>query len=225
MGNGHSQQITPQQQGNQQQGPQGAVQQSGSNKNGKGGQSNQDLAKNIPPKLNINGTILAGGPLNAATITAVNEAAKKTPSQWRRYVAYENVVKVGGSLAWRCNNPGNLRDASTKIGTVTGAVGKFAAFATLAEGRAAQRALYLNKYGSMTVTAAINKLTPPSENDTAGYLKELEKAGVNLEGDVASQIDLLMTAVEAAEGLIVGTEVPRALDSTAGAGGSPGGVK
>ncbi len=104
-------------------------------------------------------------------------------------------------------------------------MGKFAAFATLAEGRAAQRALYLNKYGSMTVTAAINKLTPPSENDTDGYLKELEKAGVNLEGDVASQIDLLMTAVEAAEGLIVGTELPRALDSTAGAGGSPGGVK
>jgi hypothetical protein len=92
---------------------------------------------------------------------------------------------------------------------VHGASGMFAVFATMADGRAAQKSLYETKYGSMTVKAAITKLTPPSENDTEKYLKQLASAGVDLDKDVASQIDLLMSAVEANEGMIVGTEVPR----------------
>jgi hypothetical protein len=157
----------------------------------------------------ISGTIIAGGPLSESTTAAVNAAGAKTPSQWRRYIAYEKEVKVGGSLAWRANNPGNLRGASTKIGSVTGGVGTFAVFANLEDGRAAQRALYLDKYGSMSVTDAINKLTPPSENNTAKYLAELKNAGVDLDKDVKSQIDVLMPAVAANEGLIAGTIVPR----------------
>ena len=176
---------------------------------GGGNQFANAVAGTNTTKLTINGTILAGGPLSDNTVKAVNEAAKNTPSQWKRYVAYAQVVKVGGSLAWRANNPGNLRDASTKIGTVSGAVGSFAAFATLEEGRTAQRNLYLNTYGAMTVRNAINKLTPPSENNTAAYLSKLEKDGVDLDKDVASQIDALMAGVEANEGLISGTEVQR----------------
>ena len=160
-------------------------------------------------QLTISGTVIAGGPLSQSTIAAVNAAGAKTPSQWRRYIAYQGEVKVGGSLAWRANNPGNLRGASTKIGSVTGAVGTFAVFATLDDGRAAQRALYLDKYGDMHVRDAINKLTPPSENDTAKYLAELTNAGVDLDKDVKSQIDVLMPAVAANEGLIAGTIVPR----------------
>lgn len=160
-------------------------------------------------KLTIKGTTVAGGDLSNATILAVNDAAARTPAQWRRYIAYADVVKVGGSLAWRANNPGNLRDASTKIGTVSGAVGKFAVFATLDDGRAAQRALYLSKYGDMSVRDAINKLTPPSENDTTRYLNQLAAAGVRLDKTVKSQIDTLMTGVEANEGLIAGTVVRR----------------
>jgi hypothetical protein len=159
--------------------------------------------------LKINGLIAAGGPLSAQTISAVNKAADKTPAQWKRFVAYADVVKVGGSLAWRANNPGNLRDAGTKIATVTGAIGKFAVFATLADGHAAQRALYLNKYGDMLVKDAINKLTPPNENNTTKYLEELTKDGVDINKDVKSQIDTLMKAVEANEGLIAGIEVKR----------------
>jgi hypothetical protein len=159
--------------------------------------------------LSISGVVIAGPPLSDATIIAVNQAAKLTPPQWRRFVAYADQVKVGGSLAWRANNPGNLRDAGTKIGVVTGGVGKFAVFATLDAGRAAQKALYLNKYGDFTVKDAINKLTPPSENDTEKYLSQLTKAGVDISKDVKSQIDVLMVGVEASEGLIKGTNVPR----------------
>lgn len=158
----------------------------------------------------IPGTVVAGGPLNPATITAMNAAATKTAAQWRRYIAYADQVKVGGSLAWRANNPGNLRDASSKIGHVAGAVGTFAVFASLDDGRAAQRALYLNKYGASTVRDAVAKLTPPSENNTARYLGELQGAGVDLDKDVRSQIDVLMPAVAVSEGLIAGIIVPRA---------------
>src|SRR5262245_40808908 len=161
-------------------------------------------------KPTIPGTIIEGGALSDADVTAINEAAPKVPKQFRRYVAYAGVIKVGGSLAWRANNPGNLRDADTKIGTVHGAVGTFAVFASMEAGRAAQRALYLNKYGSMKVRDAIEKLTPPSENDTATYLKRLEQAGVDLDKDVKSQIDTLMSAVEANEGMITGVEIARA---------------
>jgi hypothetical protein len=160
-------------------------------------------------KLSISGVIVAGGPLSDATIITVNAAAAKTPSQFRRYIAYDKDVKVGGSLAWRANNPGNLRDAPTKIGSVPGAVGHFAVFASLDDGRAAQKDLYLNKYGAMKVRDAINKLTPPSENDTTKYLDDLKRAGTDLDKDVKSQIDLLMPAVAANEGLIPGTVISR----------------
>ena len=166
---------------------------------------------NSPPgvtkKLTCSGVIVAGGPLNDATIDLVNEAVKNESN--KRYIAYETLVKVGGSIAWRANNPGNLRDASTKIGSAPGGVGHFAVFATMADGRAAQKSLYLNTYGDWKVKDAINKLTPPSENDTTAYLEKLKAAGIDLDKDVKSQIDALMTAVEANEGLIEGKEVTR----------------
>jgi hypothetical protein len=166
-----------------------------------------------PRQPSISGKIAGGGPLSNADVAAIDEAAPKVPSQFRRYIAYADVIKVGGSLAWRANNPGNLRDAPTKIDTVSGAVGTFAVFATMDDGRAAQRALYLDKYGEQTVKDAINKLTPPSENDTAGYLAKLKAAGVDLDKDVKSQIDKLMPAVEANEGMITGVELRRQADA------------
>jgi hypothetical protein len=167
-------------------------------------------AQNIAgEQLKISGVIVAGGSLSQGTIVAINKVVEKTPVQWRRYIGYSDTVKVGGSLAWRANNPGNLRAASTKIGTVPGAAGHFAVFATMEEGRSAQKELYVSKYGGMKVRDAINKLTPPNENDTAGYLAQLKAAGVDLDKDVKSQIDTLMKAVEVNEGLIQGIVVKR----------------
>jgi hypothetical protein len=166
-----------------------------------------EVAKKTP---SITGVVVAGGPLSDADVDAINKAAASVPKQFRHYVAYADSIKVGGSLAWRANNPGNLRDASTKIGKVPGASGTFAVFATMEDGRAAQRDLYLNTYGAMKVRAAIEKLTPPNENDTEAYLKKLAAAGVDLDKDVKSQIDVLMPAVQANEGMITGVVVARA---------------
>ena len=159
-------------------------------------------------KLTVKGVIVGGGPLDEPTIDSVNMAAQTATN--KRYIAYETVVKVGGSIAWRANNPGNLRRAPTKIGTVPGAVGEFAVFATMEDGRTAQRALYLRTYGAMTVRDAVPKLTPPEDqNDTPAYLEKLEKAGIDLDKDMKSQIDELMSAIEKNEGMKRGTEVPR----------------
>lgn len=163
----------------------------------------------VPTALKLSGVVVAGGPLSDNTVLAVNAAGDKTPPQWRRYIAYAAEVNVGGSLAWRANNPGNLRNAASKIGLVPGATGHFAVFADLTAGRAAQKTLYLEKYGAMTVRAAITKLTPPNENDTAQYLVDLKNAGLDLDKDVKSQIDALMKAVAVNEGLIAGTVVAR----------------
>lgn len=52
-------------------------------------------------------------------------------------------------------------------------------------------------------------MTPASENDTTQYLADLKRAGVDIDKDVPSQIDSLMTAIEANEGLIAGIGVDR----------------
>jgi hypothetical protein len=169
--------------------------------------------KDQPPKAQpppSGGTIAEGGALNDATITAVKDALKKATT--KRYIAYKDIVKVGGTLAWRANNPGNLRDAPTKVARVRGQVGKFAVFATMDDGRKAQRDLYLKSYGDMKVRDAVAKLTPPSENDTKQYLKDLQAQGVNLDDTVKSQIDKIMEAVKKNEGMKEGTEVPRSPD-------------
>ena len=161
-------------------------------------------------KLNCKGVVAAGGPLNEATIDLINEAVKKQSN--KRYIAYQTVVRVGGNIPWRFNNPGNLRYAKTQLCTAPGQVGVFAVFATMDEGRAAQKALYLDTYGSFTVHDAIYKLTPPEDqNNTEAYLKRLKTDGIDLDKDVKSQIDKLMIAVQKQEGLGgVGVEVTRA---------------
>jgi hypothetical protein len=168
---------------------------------------NQILERVIwkPTVLDIEGTIAAGGPLTPDTVAQINRAAKSVKKEWKSFVAYADVVKVGGSLAWRNNNPGNLRSSSMQIGTFH----KMAVFETLAKGREAQKDLYLRVYGSMKVKDAIAKLTPDFENDTKQYLKDLKAQGIDLEKDVKSQIDVLMPAVEKNEGMIAGTEIPR----------------
>jgi hypothetical protein len=68
----------------------------------------------------VSGTIVEGDTLlSKPTLLAISKASAAVPSQWHRYIAYEKIVKVGGSLAWRANNPGNLRDlANLKVAEI-----------------------------------------------------------------------------------------------------------
>jgi len=80
-------------------------------------------------------------------------------------------VRVGGSMSWRNNNPGNLRP--TKFSYRHGAIGKnggFAVFPNAALGKAALAALLrTSTYKSLTLNGAISRYAPPSENNTSAY--------------------------------------------------------
>lgn len=90
----------------------------------------------------------------------------------------------------RLNNPGNLewgdpwqglipRSQSMYANTGNAQQKRFAQFESPAYGiRALARTLitYQDKYGIRTMTAAINRWAPPVENDTAAYIRQVQKA-------------------------------------------------
>ena len=90
-----------------------------------------------------------------------------------------------------------------------GAKGEFCIFKTPDDGRAAQKELYLRKYGDWTVMGRSRKLTPENENNVEQYLKDLAAQGINLTKDVKSQIEPLMPAIKRNEGSKEGTVVNR----------------
>lgn len=96
----------------------------------------------------------------------------------------DTIRRIGGTLAWRNNNPGNL--AYGEFARENGAIGKgprnFAVFPDEATGRAALSALLRsNKYNNLTIANAIVKYAPPVENDVSLYHNRLRKmTGLNL---------------------------------------------
>jgi hypothetical protein len=81
---------------------------------------------------------------------------------------------VPGVIPTRDNNPGDICVGTfAKSHGATGAAGRFATFASAADGFAALRALLLAHYVGMTVQAAIAKYAPACENDTVRYLLDV----------------------------------------------------
>jgi hypothetical protein len=116
--------------------------------------------------------------------------------------------RVGGSVAWRNNNPGNLR--YTPLTQSYGAVGEahgFAVFPDRKTGDAARSKLLFesNAYKGMNLEQMIKKYAPESENDTAGYLQSLIGAlGVDKSTSLSNlnpaQRQKLLDAMEKKEG-------------------------
>jgi hypothetical protein len=81
--------------------------------------------------------------------------------------------RTGGTLAWRTNNPGNLRRSPLAIGSVNTPNGPYAVFPSLAVGEKAQENLLFGKskqgYSNMTAAEAVKIYAPASENDVAAY--------------------------------------------------------
>ena len=59
-------------------------------------------------------TVVQGSPLNEATLKAVAEAMKTEKMNSHSCIAYEKIVKIGGELAWRANNPANIASSKKK---------------------------------------------------------------------------------------------------------------
>ena len=93
--------------------------------------------------------------------------------------------KVGGSRSWRNNNPGNMEYGSfAKAHGAIGTDGRFAIFPDEATGQRARAALIFNgdKYRNLTLTQAIERYAPSSENHTTAYQRRVLAAvgGANL---------------------------------------------
>ncbi|WP_342616846.1 PAAR domain-containing protein [Rhodoferax sp. GW822-FHT02A01] len=122
-------------------------------------------------------------------------------------------VRKGGSMAWRNNNPGNMRAGIDGYPAI-GSSGGFAVFKSEKFGFEALLAnLKTERYQALSVAKAIDAWAPASDsNDPVTYSKRItEWTGIdsktNLKDLTASQLTAVGSAIRRQEGWIVGTVV------------------
>jgi hypothetical protein len=97
-------------------------------------------------------------------------------------VVIGNQARKKGDANWRNNNPGNIGAGSTakELGSI-GANGRWAIFPDTATGFKAMHDLLMSPaYSTLTAKQAVDKWAPPNENNTAGYIAQLAKAGLDM---------------------------------------------
>jgi len=114
---------------------------------------------------------------------------------------------TGGSMAWRNNNPGNLRSGDGSIGSNNG----FAVFPDISSGNNALNSLLQTPaYQALSVNGVIARYAPASENDTSAYQTTVATA-LGISGTTplsllsASQMQTLQGAIRKQEGYNAGT--------------------
>lgn len=120
----------------------------------------------------------------------------------------DRLLRKGGTIAWRFNNPGNLRPGpkyKLHIGQGHTASGVFLIFPTPEAGREEKKGLLLRKYKENSISQMLYTYAPPSENDTEGYINSVcKKTGFSRDRVVGQfsddEMKKLMTAMEEHEG-------------------------
>ncbi|WP_080433519.1 LysM peptidoglycan-binding domain-containing protein [Burkholderia ubonensis] len=126
----------------------------------------------------------------------------------------DHLLRSGGTVAWRFNNPGNMRPPykrviTTNIGTATMADGgEFLIFPNYETGRAELKRLLRDPdtYAPRTIAESIPKFAPKKDrNNPEKYIKLVEKiAGVNRDSKLADltddQLNKVMDSIETIEG-------------------------
>ncbi|MFG1173022.1 type VI secretion system tip protein TssI/VgrG [Erwiniaceae bacterium CAU 1747] len=116
--------------------------------------------------------------------------------------------RTGGTLAWRNNNPGNIRagDFATSQGAIGTGPGGFAIFPDEKTGNDAVSALLQTKnYRNLNINDAISRYAPPVENNTAAYQRRIQSV-TGLDGDRivsslnADELDSVVKAIRQHEG-------------------------
>ncbi len=125
------------------------------------------------------------------------------------------VIKRGGSVAWRNNNPGNLERGNFSSGSGSiGDDGRFAIFPDYRAGRKALKKLLTTKtYKDLTLEQALNRYAPSDENDTEAYLNFIEnKSSADRRKKITDldekEFGALLDAIERYEGYIAGEQIP-----------------
>ncbi|RFU45008.1 LysM peptidoglycan-binding domain-containing protein [Paraburkholderia sp. DHOC27] len=124
---------------------------------------------------------------------------------------------IGGSFAWRTNNPGNLTKPGSYVmdaaigyaQRTSGSKSLFVIFPDRASGQLAHQRLLKRVYGNSTVKGMISKYAPSSENNTDAYVSFVtEKAGVSPEDIIGSlgedKFGAVSAAMEQQEGNVPG---------------------
>jgi LysM repeat protein len=129
----------------------------------------------------------------------------------------EETLYIGGSFAWRMNNPGNLAKPGRRV--IPGVIGYaqrtssksslFCIFENPEAGEKARIILLKEVYGKSTIASMMEKYAPRPENDTDGYIAFLcEKANVpktTVVGDMSpAQFNAMAKAMEVKEGNFAG---------------------
>lgn len=135
------------------------------------------------------------------------------------WVIYPGEARTGGSLAWRNNNPGNIRAGrfAEAHGAFPGKSNKgFAIFASEEEGFAAIIDLLKEPlYASKTVQEAIRTYAPAADNNDpvayAAYVQNMTGVAATAVLNTLSDAELqgIAGAIKKMEGTIVGTSVAR----------------
>jgi hypothetical protein len=133
----------------------------------------------------------------------------------------EETLYIGGSFAWRTNNPGNMakpgkRIVSTSIGyaqRTSSPKSLFLIFPDRATGDAERIRLLKEVYGDNSIASMIEAYAPRNENDTDGYIATVSDAtGVDkstrLDALSDDQFKKLTAAMAQHEGWIPGKIVP-----------------
>lgn len=122
-------------------------------------------------------------------------------------------TKVGGTLAWMNNNPGNIVCSAGLIFGAVGCNGRFLVFPSESVG---MRAIVLNLkssyYQRLTLGGAIATWAPPNENNTAGYQQKMEqRTGISLNTPMSTltdaQLEHIAGVIRQIEGWVPGQEI------------------
>ncbi|AJG18835.1 hypothetical protein [Cupriavidus basilensis] len=142
-----------------------------------------------------------------------------------------SVVQQSGARNWRNNNPGNIEygDFAKKHGAI-GSDGRFAIFPDYGSGRKAKESLIFDgkSYRNLTLSQAISRYAPASENDTAAYQRSvLGSVGgqdLKMSDYTPAQRTVILDAMQKVEGYKVGKTVIKGRSGVPvlAAGGVPG---
>jgi hypothetical protein len=184
----------------------------------------------VAPKASGEPTTPAGGATGSNTGSPVAAGAPVTPKPIKAVAqvgpGFTTVTTTDndkqrreGVRNWRNNNPGNIEygDFAKSFGAV-GADPRFAVFPTLESGMKAKEELLFgnrSRYAGLSVTDALNRYAPPTENNTAAYIKSVTEA-VGVTPDTilsqlnSSQKQSFLDAVTKVEGFKTGKVVQAA---------------
>ena len=138
----------------------------------------------------------------------------KNTSEGVHYIFHngETLVRTGGSIAWRNNNPGCIRYYNKGNFGAIGSANRFAIFPDEITGMRAIKSLLLSdSYRNLTIANAIYIYAPPHENNTERYINSLcGLVGVSRTTKLCdlndTQLDCVVHTIRRLEGWIIGTE-------------------